>query len=441
MQKEVDYLKRTARMLTLMLAVVLAATALTGSVFAAVDVKALAPGYGNKNPKAATIAKGANDFAFRLSAALMKDVKNESFVCSPYSVWMPLAALVGVTEKDAQPALASALGATGVSVKDINESAWRLLYDLRHEANKPERELGENEISTYHNPLKIVNAIFVDKTIALNKQFGQTFADYYRGATFNVDFKSPTAVKSINNWASKHTEGLINPLLEELDSRTKSVIANAIYFSDKWQYKFDKAKTVQGQFRSPTGNVPAPLMKSELDGQHYYEDAKAQATALEFLNGGGLLVILPKTGPAGEFLSGMTSDYLGSILGEGAQYATVRLTMPRFKIDTTMDKLKDTLGAMGIPLFGATPALLPGIVQPGVDPLVMTGAIQKATIEVDEEGTTAAAVTAMPMLTGGGPMPTAPKIITCDRPFVFVLYNRTWDGGNQVLFTGIVNKP
>jgi serpin B len=115
--------------------------------------------------------------------------------------------------------------------------------------------------------------------------------------------------------------------------------------------------------------------------------------------------------------------------------------MPRFKINTTMDKLKDTLSAMGIPLFAEPPALLPGIVQPGVEPLFINDAIQKAMIKVDEEGTTAAAVTAMPMLTGGGPMPTAPKIINCDRPFVFVLYNRTWDGGNQVLFTGVVNKP
>jgi serpin B len=115
--------------------------------------------------------------------------------------------------------------------------------------------------------------------------------------------------------------------------------------------------------------------------------------------------------------------------------------MPRFKIDTTMNKLKDTLGAMGIPLFGADPALLPGIVQPGVDPLLVSGAVQKAMIKVDEEGTTAAAVTALPMMTGGGPQPTAPKIINCDRPFVFVLYDRTRDGGNQVLFTGVVNRP
>jgi serpin B len=418
----------------------LAATALVGPASAAVDAKALAPSYGNKNPKAEIIAKGANDFAFRLSAALAKDAKDESFVCSPYSVWLPLAALVGATEKAARPAFAKALGATGVSVKDINESAWRMLYDLRDEKNRPEKEPEKGELVGYHNPLKIVNAIFVDKKIPLNKQFGQNFADYYRGAVFGVDFQSPTALKAINDWASKSTEGLIDPLLESLSTNTVAAIANAIYFSDKWQHTFDKAKTVQGQFRSPAGSVPAALMKSEMDGQHYYEDAKAQATALPFANGGGLLVILPKSGGAGEFLAGMTDEYFNTMLaGEGVQHATVRLTLPRYKIGTAISRLGVTLGEMGVPLFGAEQAKLPGLVGGGAG-FTITDALQKAVIKVDEEGTTAAAVTVM-AVTGGSPQPTAPKIITCDRPFAFVLYGRTWDGGNQVLFTGAVNKP
>ena len=71
----------------------------------------------------------------------------------------------------------------------------------------------------------------------------------------------------------------------------------------------------------------------------------------------------------------------------------------------------------------------------------LSDAIQKAVIKVDEKGTTAAAVTVMAAAATGMPMPGTPFEMICDRPFVFILYEKTYDGGSQVLFTGIVNQP
>jgi serine protease inhibitor len=81
-----------------------------------------------------------------------------------------------------------------------------------------------------------------------------------------------------------------------------------------------------------------------------------------------------------------------------------------------------------------------GLVEENI-PVWLGGAVQKAVIKVDEKGTTAAAVTILPAPGATPPTPTEPFVMNCNKPFVFVLYDRTDDGGNQILFTGIVNQP
>jgi serine protease inhibitor len=193
-----------------------------------VNVKAkdlLAPVYGEQDPAAIKAATGANDFAFRLSAALVKNIGNDNFVCSPYSAWIPLAALVNATDAQNKAALLTALGASRITEADINRASSRMLYSLTNLQNKEYKE--------YYNPLKIANAIFVGKNVTLKKDFAQTFMDYYRGNSINVDFSSSDAVDAVNRWASKNTNGLIENLIQKFDPLTVAAIANAIYFSNR----------------------------------------------------------------------------------------------------------------------------------------------------------------------------------------------------------------
>jgi serpin B len=156
------------------------------------------------------------------------------------------------------------------------------------------------------------------------------------------------------------------------------------------------------------------------------------------MSGGGLYVILPKKGGAAELLSAMTDDYFDEIQRESF-YATGKLLLPRFSIESDVTELRETLSAMGVPLFDKSAAPLTGGLIKTNLPVWLTNAVQKAVIQVDEKGTTAAAVT-MTDAGLGAPPPTEPFEMFCDRPFVFVLYGRTYDGGMQVLFTGIVNQ-
>jgi serpin B len=311
-----------------------------------------------------------------------------------------------------------------------------MLYDL---TNEQDREFAEEFDFEHHNPLQIANAIFVGKDVTLRRDFAQSFMDYYRGTVINVDFLSPDAVRAVNAWASDHTDGLITDLVQEFDPLTVAAIANAVYFSDRWRQEFNPDQTTEGVFHAPTGEQSAYFMLREGDDQLYYEDDLVQAIQLLFLTGGGMTILLPKSGDAVELLSNMTHTYFEEIQN-GFTMLTGRLLLPRFSIESTIDNLDDILTALGVPLFDEDSSpLTNGLIYEDM-PVWLSGALQKAMIEVDERGTTAAAVMLAAAPTSAPPQP-EPFEMICDRPFVFVLHQRTYDGGRQVLFTGVVNQP
>jgi serpin B len=392
--------------------------------------------YGSPEPSLNTAANGANDFAFRLSAALLENAGDENFVCSPYSVWLPLAALVNATDAEHKDALLAALGAAGITEADVNRAASRMLYDLTKLRNKDDEYTKEY----YYNPLQIANAIFVGNNVTLRKDFAQTFLDNYRGSVINVDFSSQDAVDAVNRWASENTDGLITNLIQEFNPQTVVAIANAIYFSDRWSWEFNTEQTTEDVFHAPSGESAAFYMLRKGDSQTYYEDDQVQAMPLRFKSGGGLYIILPKNGGANELLSSMTNDYFNEIQADSIN-ASGKLLLPRFSIENEVKGLKGALETLGVPLFDEDSApLTGGLIEEDIR-VWASDAIQQAVIQVDEKGTTAAAVTVIPIAGAGMPQPTEPFEMICDRPFVFILFDRTYDGGSQILFTGVVNQP
>lgn len=390
-----------------------------------------APVYGEQNPSAQAAASGANNFAFRLSSQLLGEVGNDNFICSPYSVWLPLAALANATDDANRDTLLDALGAAGITADDLNHAASRMLYDLTEERAR------EYEPDS-HNPLRIANALFVSQDEELNGAFAKNFMDYYRGQAFSVDFTDQSAVQAVNQWASQHTDGLIDEIIQQFDPDTVAAIANAIYFSDRWDWEFRAEQTAEGVFYGTSGEDTAHFMLREGDNQTYYEDERLQAMPLRFKSGGVLYILLPKDGDATGLLASMNEAYFTEIQNDSI-HATGKLLLPRFKIDGDIISLRDSLEALGIPLFDERLAALTGGVIEGDSPMWLTSAVHKAMIEVDEKGTTAAAVTVMAEAGAAMPEPTEPFEMICDRPFAFILCGQTYDGGSQILFTGVVN--
>jgi len=380
-------------------------------------------------------ARGANDFAFRLGAALAGDIGDYSFVVSPYSVWLPLAALVNATSEEHLPELLEALGMAGISAQDINAATARMLDDLTRERFREQSEQWGEE---HHNPLAIANAIFVDYQHQLQTNFAEIFAEYFMGTAMNVDFSCPSAVEIVNQWASDNTEGLITDIIQEFDPYTIAAIANAIYFSDRWHY-FNKENTAPGVFHAASGaEMTAYFMEYNANLASHFEDDRIQAIRLGFVGGGSMYILLPHDGDAAQLFADMTAEYFSQIQSE-SRLAEGRLLLPRFSIDSEIDNLRDALIALGVPLFCQT-GPLDGLVYYSW-PAFLDEAIQVATIDVNEEGTTAAAVTiltAMPVSMPPPPFRTFEMI--CDRPFMFILTQWTQAGGQQVLFTGVVNE-
>jgi serpin B len=144
---------------------------------------------------------------------------------------------------------------------------------------------------------------------------------------------------------------------------------------------------------------------------------------------------LPKDGTAVSLLSGLTYEKFQKIQNDAKQM-TGKLLLPRFKIDNGGTDLTDALLSLGVPLFDANTApLTGGLVNENI-PVWLSGAMQKAKIEVDEKGTTAAAVTVGVMTGADLPQPTKPFKMICNKPFAFILYGK----GGQILFTGVVNQ-
>ncbi|MDR2393112.1 MAG: hypothetical protein LBD93_02995 [Treponema sp.] len=389
------------------------------------------------NPAAVSVANGANDFAFQLSAALaaQKGTTN-NLVCSPLSVWIPLTALVNAVKVQYKADLLRALCVPDLEDADINNGVSRMLYDLTRQRYKEYEEMyGQGN---YHDPIKIANAIFVDYDLKIENDFAQAFMDYYRGSSIHVDFESPTAVTEVNDWVDKNTNGMIQNIIPEFEPETLVVLANAVYFFDRWSWEFDPNKTKPDTFYAPGGRkTQAFYMLREGERQIYFEDEKLQAIPLSFKTDSGLYILLPKDGNATGLLASLTSDYFLAIQN-GSKLADGKLLLPRFSIDGDVMRLKDILITMGIPLFEHNS--LTGLIQEA--DVFLRDAIHKAVIQVDEKGTTAAAVTILEGATSSGENPPREQFeMICDKPFVFILYGRTTDGGNQVLFTGVVNQP
>jgi len=349
---------------------------------------------GTQSPPAAAVARGANDFAFRL-------------------------------------------GAGGISVDDINRAASRMLFDLTNE--RARRENWSQWGGSEESPLHIANAIFVDYYWPVRGEFAQVFADYFRGSAINVDFSSQAAVDAANQWASDNTNGLIDEVIQEFDPDAVAAIANAIYFSGSWAEKFNPNDTERGIFYSPVGERNVYFMQQS-GFFTYFEDDDIQAIDLRFAGGrDGMKIILPRDGNAVKFLSSMTSECFrriqtNSAFGEG----TIKL--PRFSIENTIDTLTGALIAMGVPLFDQLEGPLSGgLIYDTGQNIWLGSAVQAAMVEVNEEG--AAAVTVMEVLADSMPWAEMTFEMICNTPFVFILYGHTNDGGWQVLFMGVVNQP
>ncbi len=371
------------------------------------------------------VAEGNNVFAIALYGRLRSRSGNLFF--SPESISTALAM-----------AYAGARGNTA------SEMAKALHFTLAPDKLHPAMGALLSDLNAAHAgyQLSVANALWAQQGYSFLDDFLNLLKTAYGAGLNQLNFKSATeaARLSINQWVEQKTQDKIKDLLQPgaLRSDTRLVLTNAIYFKGDWETQFDKAQTKDEDFHlSPSQIAKVPLMHRE--GRFsYYDGGSFQALEVPYKSKElSLIVFLPKD-PGGlpELEQSLTDSNLRQWLRQLFPVAKVIVTIPKFK-ETQEFELGSTLSAMGMPQAFAANADFSGMT--GHRDFAISEVIHKAYVDLNEEGTEAAAATAVTMRAMAMRAPEAPPpVFRADHPFVFMIRDNR---SASILFMGRLADP
>jgi serpin B len=376
-------------------------------------------------PDQAAVAQGNNAFAVDLYGQLRK--QNGNLFFSPESI-----------------STAFAMAYAGARGPTATEMAATLHFTLPPDRLHPAMGALLNSLNAAHPgyQLHVADALWAEKDYTFLEDFLKLTSDDY-GAGFNrVDFKgAPDATRlTINQWVEQKTEDKIKDLLPpgSVKTDTRLVPTNAIYFKGDWATQFSKAATQDEDFHlSATQTIKAPLMHLRTKFG-YFSGGTFQAVAIPYKSGElSMIVFLPNDAaglPALE--QSFTATNVQKWLSGGWRNNEVILTLPKFKM-TSEFELADALGALGMTqAFQRGAADFSGMT--GKRDLWISAAIHEAFVDVNEEGTEAAAATGIVMRSMAMAYEPPPIVFRADHPFVFLIRDNLSGG---ILFMGRVSDP
>ncbi len=377
------------------------------------------------------LVTGNTAFAFDLYKAVHTSAGN--MVYSPYSISLAFAMAFGGAKGDTAAQMAETLHYS-LPGEQFHPAFNALDLDL---AGRPAEAAGVDEKERFQ--LNIANSLWGQDGWPFLPEYLDLLAINYGAGMRLVDFeKDPEGARlQINDWVSDQTRSRIKDIIPPgvIDTMTRLVLANAIYFKATWEYKFEANSTTDRQFHLLNGeDVNVPTMKnSHPQNLSYAAGDGWQAVALPYKGGlTEMVIMVPDNGNFEAFESGLTAGDYEQILATMEPQAVI-LSMPKFSFETRYG-LRDVLIGMGMQAaFDPIAADFSGI--DGRRDLYISDAIHKAFIAVDEKGTEAAAATVLVMLEASLPQGIE---LTIDRPFFYVIRDAPT---GTILFMGRVVDP
>jgi serpin B len=374
------------------------------------------------------LVEGNSAFAFNLYQQLKSEEGNLFY--SPYSISLALAMTYAGARGETESQMADALNF--ILPQDRLHPAFNALaLELDSRGQGAQGKDGEGF------RLNIVNAIWGQKDYQFLANFLDVLAVNYGAGLRVLDFiGAPEESRlTINDWVADQTEDRIKDLIPPglINSLTRLVLTNAIYFNAKWQHTFEEAMTEDGLFHLLDGSQLTVPMMRQTESFKYAEGDGYQA--VELLYDGGelsMVILLPDSGQFEAFEDSLSAETVTGII-ENLEYQQVDLTMPKFEFDSSFS-LQEALSALGMPIAFSGSADFSGMT--GNRELFISDVVHKAFVSVDEAGTEAAAATAV--VVGETAMPPAPVTMTIDRPFIFLI--RDIETGT-ILFVGRTLDP
>ena len=288
--------------------------------------------------------------------------------------------------------------------------------------------------------LTIANSLWAREGVPFKQDFLQRNALFFEAEISTLNFSDPSASETINQWVDTNTEGKIQKIVsDQIDPATVLFLINAIYFKGTWQREFDPSRTREGAFQLPNGDVKQVPMMRQQRRYPYYRGENFQAISLAYGDGQmRMYIFLPdRESDLNTFLENLNAESWETWMSE-FHGQDVSLVMPKFKLEYEKN-LNDTLKVLGMDI-----AFAPDLADfSRMAPLEILGknlyigeVLHKTFVEVNEEGTEAAAVTSVGVVATSVPPPPIP--FTIDRPFFFAIRdNQT----KTVLFMGAIVDP
>ena len=356
-------------------------------------------------------------FAFGLFQDIVSNDGSDIVFLSPLSASLALSMTANGASETTRQEMLSVLG-FDCSIKEVNEYN-RSVMDLF--ASEPDGV-----------ELNAANSIWVSDAFPLKGRFCRTVRKNYDAMVTNLDFSDPASPSVINRWCADNTAGRIDKMIEAIDPATQLYLLNALYFKGLWTTPFDASLTREDIFHGDSNDSQVKFMHNKAYFP-YYMGPEGSMVELPYGDDMNFVmdVIIPPDGlSADEFVSGLDSESL-SRLSSGLQTDEIRLMLPSFKAEYDVS-LNAALQRLGMKEAFTSSADFSDMSK---EPLMISEVRQKTFIEVNEEGSEAAAITSVSMMRASlGPEPVR---FTVDRPFVFLIRERT---SGTVLFMGLVRN-
>lgn len=380
----------------------------------------------NLPEKSAQLIDADNQFGLELFQKITAEAGvNDNTMISPLSISLALSMTYNGAAGQTKSDMEKTMKLYGLTTEQINKAHKALVEALKS---------ADPEVT-----LKIANAIYYNHLLKVREEFVTVNQHYYDAEVTSLNFSSVDVLGIINGWVSEKTEGKIPTILEQIDADLVMVLLNAIYFNGKWKSKFGDKDTHSLPFRFGDGSTREVATMSQETALEYTSNDLFSAVHLPYGEGQyQMTILLPNGGKStADVIDETDNEKWNDWMKDFRMENKVVVKMPRFKFAWEMT-LNGILSAMGM-ASAFTPYVADFSGISNARDLYIGFVIHKTYVDVNENGTEAAAVTAVGVYTTSMPVDPPEKIyFTVDRPFLFAITEKTT---GTILFMGEMNAP
>jgi serine protease inhibitor len=367
------------------------------------------------------LVESDNKFGIKLFKEIAKDEENENIFVSPLSVSMALGMTYNGADGETKEAMEKTLELSDLTMEEINESYKNLINLLTQLDPKVQFD--------------IANSIWSRNNLTPEKKFLDLCSEYFYAQVTGMDFSKSDAADIINAWVDENTNGKIKEIVgKPIDPYTVMFLINAIYFKGAWTYQFDKNVTKDAPFFLEDDSWIICRMMEQKALHRYFSNEVFEVVDLPYGDGSfSMTILLPqKNKKVDDILTNMNQENFDLWISSlSFPEDSFNVYIPKFKLDYKIE-LKQVLGILGMSIAFSEEADFSKMYKEGS--VCIDEVLHKTFVEVNEEGTTAAAVTSVRMATTSLVF----SGFRADRPFLFVIRENQ---SGTILFIGKIMNP